>query len=272
MCPPADRAPRRKSLQLKTPAPLRGVGTHMVRKGPSARTTPTSSSSVLQETPPRCGFWDPNACSLGLNSGAGAWRVDSRDPAGAPQGQATPPHSADLSQTSGNLHPLQRGELETLPGGTEHVPTVLVTIRPPGGPSSGTRQPGAEPPGDDKTQARLCVHTHGQPLAFDMHCQSLNFTIHSTFQLSTHGKRRAFVEGLPLNTSEIPPNTRVPTPTPRPVQSLGCPVFGKPTGILQPKRKTLWKTPTSHLSASLPRCFLGSVVTAVVVFSPFQSV
>ena len=166
MCVSACRqSPPRKSLQLKTPAPLRGVGTHTVRKGPSARTTPTSSSSVLQETPPRCGFWDLNACSLGLNSGARAWRVDGRDPAGAPQGQATPPHSADLSQTSGSLHPLQRGELETLPGGTEHVPTVLVTIRPPswwafvGDLPAGCRAPR----GRQNPSRSVCPHTWTVP-------------------------------------------------------------------------------------------------------------
>ena len=49
---------------------------------------------------------------------------------------------------------------------------------------------------------------------------------------------------------------RIPTPTPRPVQSLGSPVFGKPTGILQPKGKTLWQSPPSACQprgrASLP--------------------
>ena len=104
---------------------------------------------------------------------------------------------------------------------------------------------------------RVRVHnTHKDPLAFDIHCQILNFIIHSTFPLSTHGKRCTFVAGPPLNTSEIPPKARIPTPTPRPVQSLGSPVFGKPTGILQPKGKTLWQSPPSACQprgrASLP--------------------
>lgn len=76
----------------------------------------------------------------------------------------------------------------------------------------------AQSPSNDKTRQNgrqnpsvsvSTTHTE-DPLAFDIHCQILNFIIHSTFQPSTHGKRRIFVEGLPLNTSEIPPRARVP--------------------------------------------------------------
>lgn len=256
--PPADRAPLQEVASAENSCSPEGRGDPQGQKGTQRPhhphellLRPAGDTPALRFQGPECLLPGPQFRHQEL----GRWTAETLQE--HPQGQATPPHSADLSQTSGSLHPLQRGELETPPGGTEHVPTVLVTIRP-----GGCRAPR----GRQNPSTSVCPHTWDSLLAFDMHCQILNFTIHSTFQLSTHGKRRTFVEGLPLNTSEIPPNARAPPPTPRPVQSLGCPVFGKPTGILQPKRKTPWKTPTSHLSASLLRCFLGSVVTVVVFF------
>lgn len=200
-------------------------------------------------------------------SATGTSKVDGRDPAGASPG---PGHAAPLCGPQPDLRepaPASEGRIRDTPRGHRacaygscHHKTSRWAFG--GDPPGGCRAPR----GRQNPSTSVCPHTWDSLLAFDMHCQILNFTIHSTFQLSTHRKRRTFVEGLPLNTSEIPPNARVSPPTPRPVQSLGCPVFGKPTGILQPKRKTPWKTPTSHLSASLLRCFLGSVVTVVVFF------
>lgn len=94
------------------------------------------------------------------------------------------------SASEGRIIDTSRGHRACAYGSCHHKTSLLVGLRR--GPAGRVQSP----PGTTKPkQVRVSTHMDS-PLAFDMHCQILNFTIHSTFQLSTHGKQRAFVEGL----------------------------------------------------------------------------